>query len=128
MQLYENLPLHIAIKENCSLDLVKALVEMYPGGLKIEDGTNRVPLGIALEAGKSEDLILYLFHGWTEAKYIECNSKMPSQIATEKGVSTQLVASLERTVVEWLLFPAMLRRFEGDEMSHHLILPLNALY
>mmetsp|Transcript_3991 Transcript_3991/g.5792 ORF Transcript_3991/g.5792 Transcript_3991/m.5792 type:complete len:170 (-) Transcript_3991:1837-2346(-) len=100
MRLYESLPLHTAIKENRSLDVVKALVDIFPDGLKMPDETKRLPLGIALEAGRDEKQISYLLHSWNEAKDIRCNGKMPSQIAAEKGMSPDLVQTLETTDVK----------------------------
>ncbi|KAL3816818.1 hypothetical protein ACHAXA_008681 [Cyclostephanos tholiformis] len=82
------LPLHACILFNCPIELVKALIKVYPMACKVYDDQGMLPLHIAFQAGASEEVVLTLLSTYPEAiERVDKKGRLPSNIAPKDIVT-----------------------------------------
>lgn len=100
------LPMHFAISERCSYDIVKTLLDAYPegAGARIAKEGKQLPLNLSLEVGASDDVVLAVLAAYPDAAE-DCSikddtSKLPLVTAIRKKRSLEIINELLKVYPE----------------------------
>lgn len=89
------LPVHIAIKQRSSVNLVAALLEAYPQGASAADGKGRLPIHWAGERASEGPIVLALLAAYRAgAAAIDGEGKLPVHLAAASRASPDAVVAL----------------------------------
>jgi len=90
------IPLHRALIKHAPLDCVKALLETFPGGVKVKDGGEMLPLHLAIQNRASEAVILELITAYPEATGVTepQEFKLPLHFGCEMVASDTVISEL----------------------------------